>query len=115
MGVLTSPGAIFPLRLTSPDGSSRPFVPVVCLGDLPPPDKTDLSHEELSAIFQHEQFGCDAELAKLRNWEAAAVPAFRTSAYWLSVRSTFVVVACATAVIWGLFYAVAWVAAGFRK
>jgi hypothetical protein len=110
MNFVLSPPLAFPFRITAPDGSSRPEVRVVCLTQPPPPGSS--TRERLRDVI--ERTGCDAELARLADWEASAAPAFRTEPYWASVRRTALVIASASVLIWGLFFLLAWVAAGFR-
>jgi hypothetical protein len=112
LGLLTSPSPLLPFQRIGADGSLRPDVPAECLAEPPEAEEPGLS---LGRAWERlERFGCDAKRTRLEAWEAAALPAFRTKAYWTGVRNTALAIAGASALIWGLFHLAAWVAAGFR-
>lgn len=113
MGLLTSPSPLFPFREIGPDGDLRPDVPPECLVEASVEDAPGLS---LSGAWERvERLRCRAKRAQLEEWEATAVPAFRTEAYRSNLRNTALAIALATALIWGLFLVLGWVAAGFRS
>jgi len=113
MGVLASPSPLTPFEVVGADGSPRPEVPAECASELPTEGRVELSLD--AAIDLLKRVRCDAQMARLAEWEATAVPLFRTEAYRASVRRTALVLACETAAIWGVFYLFAWVGAGFRS
>lgn len=111
-GWVASPSPLRPFREIGADGSPRPDVPAACL--LEPPAESEARLSLGAALERLERFGCDAKLDELGEWEATALPAYRTQAYWAGVRRIALAVAGASALIWGLFHLLAWVAAGFR-
>ena len=113
MGLFASPSPLTPFEVVGADGSARPEVPAECAGELPTEGRVELSLD--AAIDRLKRLRCDAQMARLADWEATAVPLFRTEAYRASVRRTAIVLGCETAAIWGLFYLLAWVGAGFRS
>ena len=113
MGLLASPSPLSPFEVIGADGSARPNVDSECSSELPTEGRVELSLD--AAIDRLKRLRCDAQMARLADWEVTAVPVFRTQAYWGSVRRTALVLACETAAIWGLFYLFAWIAAGFRS
>ncbi|TFG92140.1 MAG: hypothetical protein E4H11_09820 [Myxococcales bacterium] len=110
---LSSPSPLYPFQKIGVEGELRPDVPVECSDLLAAEKSAELS---LDAAFDRlKRLRCDAQMSRLAEWEGTAVRAFRTQAYWTSVRSAALVVACTTTAIWGLFYLAVWVAAGFRS
>lgn len=112
MSLLASPSPLSPFQMVGADGSARPDVPEECSQAPAAEGGGALS---LDAAFDRlKRLRCDAQMARLADWEATAVRQLRTEAYWASVRRTAVAVAGASAAIWGLFYLAVWIAAGFR-
>jgi hypothetical protein len=112
MGLLASPSPLSPFQRVGADGSARPDVAEECSEAPAAEGGGALS---LDAAFDRlRRLRCDAQMARLADWEVTAVRQFRTEAYWTSVRRTALAVAGATAAIWSLFYLAVWIAAGFR-